>query len=64
MVTRAVSRGMSGVMGVGSRLMGTGLGMRQIRSLTGELIAHSREKVSNEVVEEIVGTIPGLGQFI
>jgi hypothetical protein len=56
--------GMGGVMGVGSRLMGTGLGMQQIRSVTGELIAYTREKASNEVIDEIVGAIPGLGQFI
>lgn len=65
MVTRAVSSaGWAGDMSVGSRLMGTGLGMQQIRSVTGELIAYTREKASNEVVEGIVGAIPGLGQFI
>jgi hypothetical protein len=56
--------GMGGVMDVGSRLMGTGLGMQQIRSVTGGLIAYTREKASNEVLEEIVDAIPGLGQFI
>jgi hypothetical protein len=55
---------MVGIMGVGSRLMGTGLGMQQIRSVTGELIAYTREKASNEVVHEIVGAIPGLAHFI
>lgn len=65
MVTRAESSaGMGEVMGVGSRLMGTGLGMQQVRSVTGELIAYTRKKASNEVVEEIVAAIPGLGQFI
>jgi hypothetical protein len=44
--------------------METGLGMQQIRSVTGELIAYTREKASNEVVAQIVGAIPGLGQFI
>jgi hypothetical protein len=44
--------------------MGRGLGMQQIRSVTGELVAYTREEASNEVVEEIVGAIPGLGQFI
>jgi len=56
--------GMGGVMGVGSRLMGTGLGMHQIRSVTDEVIAYTRAKTSNEVVKDIVGAIPGLGQFI
>jgi hypothetical protein len=56
--------GMGGVMGVGSRLMGQAFGMQKIRSVTGELIAYTREKASNEVIDEIVGAIPGLGQFI
>jgi hypothetical protein len=56
--------GTGGVMGIGSRLMGAGLGMQQIRGATGEVIAYTREKASNEVVEEIVGAVPGLGQFI
>jgi hypothetical protein len=56
--------GMGGAMGVGRRLMGTGLGMQQIRSVTCEVIAYTREKASNEVVDEIIGAIPGLGQFI
>jgi hypothetical protein len=60
----SIFSGMGGVMGVGSRLMGTGLEMQQIRSVTGELIAYTRRKASNEAVEEIVGAIPGLGQFI
>jgi hypothetical protein len=47
------------VIGVGSRLIGTGLGMQQIRNVTGELIAYTREKASNEAVEQIVGAIPG-----
>jgi hypothetical protein len=51
-------------MGVGSWLMETGLGMLQIRSVASELIAYTREKASNEAVQEIVGAMPGLGQFI
>jgi hypothetical protein len=56
--------GMFSVMGIGSRLMGTGLGMQQIRGVTGEDIAYTRQKASNEAVEEIVGAISGLSQFI
>ena len=55
---------MSGVMGVGSRLMSAGLGMGEIQGVTRELIAFAREKAGDEAVNGIVDAIPGLGQFI
>lgn len=56
--------GMGGIMGVGTRLMAAGLGMDQMQAVTRELIAYSREKAGEDAVGEIVGSIPGLGQFI
>ena len=56
--------GMGGIMGVGSRLMGIGLGMEQIRNVTREVIAYTREKAGNSAVDDVVGAIPGLSQFI
>lgn len=56
--------GMGGVMGVGTKLMAAGLGMHQMQGVTGELLAYAREKVGEDTVGEIVGSIPGLGQFI
>jgi hypothetical protein len=32
--------------------------------VTREIIAYSREKAGEDAVGEIVGSIPGLGQFI
>jgi hypothetical protein len=32
--------------------------------VTREIIAHAREKAGDDTVGEIVGSIPGLGQFI
>jgi hypothetical protein len=55
--------GMGGVMGVGSRMMGIGLGMGQIQGITRETIGYAREKAGEDVVGDIVGSIPGLGQF-
>ena len=55
---------MGGIMGVGSRLMSAGLGMGEIQGVTRELIAYAREKAGDEAVGEIVGAVPGLGQFI
>ena len=56
--------GMGGIMGVGTKLMAAGLGMDQMQGVTRELIAYSREKAGEDAVGEIVGSIPGLGQFI
>jgi hypothetical protein len=56
--------GMGGVMGVGTKLMAAGLSMGQMQAVTREIIAYSREKVGEDSVGEIVGSIPGLGQFI
>jgi len=55
---------MGGIMGVGTRLMGVGLGMGEIQSVTREIIAYAREKLGEDAVGEIVSAIPGLSQFI
>jgi len=59
-----MSGGMGGIMGVGSRLMSAGLDMGEIRGVTHELITYVREKAGHEDLDDIVGAIPGLSQFI
>ena len=56
--------GMGGIMGVGTKLMAAGLSMDQMQGVTREIIAYSREKAGEDTVGEIVGSIPGLGQFV
>jgi hypothetical protein len=56
--------GMGGIMGVGSRLMGIGLAMNQIQGVTREVMTYAREKAGAPTVDEVVGAIPGLSQFI
>ena len=56
--------GMGGIMGVGTKLMAAGLGMDQMQGVTREIIAYAREKLGEDTVGEIVGSIPGLGQFV
>jgi hypothetical protein len=56
--------GIGGIMGVASKLMAAGLSMGQVQAVTQEIIAYSREKAGEDVVGEIVGAIPGLGQFV
>jgi len=55
---------MGGVMGVGTKLMGAGLSMAQVQSVTKEIIAYTREKAGDEAIGEIVAAIPGLSQFV
>ena len=56
--------GMGGIMGVGTKLMAIGLGMDQMQGVTREIIAYARDKAGEDTVGEIVGSIPGLGQFV
>ena len=53
-----------GVMAAGTRMMAAGLSMAQVQAVTRETIGCAREKVGEDAVGEIVGAIPGLGQFV
>jgi hypothetical protein len=53
-----------GVIAAGTRMMAAGLSMGQVQAVTRETIAYAREKAGEDTIGEIVGAIPGLGQFI
>ena len=53
-----------GIMGAGTKMMSAGLSMTQVQAVTRETIAYAREKIGDDAVGEIVGTIPGLSQFV
>ena len=53
-----------GVMALGSQLMSAGVSMGQMQPLGRELFAYGREKAGEDVMGPIVGSIPGLGQFV
>ncbi|WP_420959870.1 DUF2267 domain-containing protein [Brucella sp. IR073] len=55
---------MGGVMGLGSQLMGMGLGMGEISGVSKQTIAYAREKAGAGPVDDVVNSIPGLGQFV
>jgi len=55
---------MGGLMGAGSRMMAAGLTMGQVQAVTRETIAFAREKIGEDAIGEIVGSIPGLSQFV
>lgn len=53
-----------GVMGLGSALMGLGLGMGEIAGVSKETVGYAKEKAGDEPVDAVVADIPGLSQFI
>ena len=61
--------GLGGMMGGGvmaalGQLQSLGLGMSEIQSVAQETVDFARERAGAEVVNEIVGSIPGLSQFV
>ena len=53
-----------GVMALGQKLMSAGVPMGQMQPLGRELFAYGREKAGEDVMGPIVGSIPGLNQFV
>ena len=65
----ATLAGLGGLMGGGAmevlgKLQALGLGMGQIQGVTQETVGFAREKAGDAIVNDIVGSIPGLGQFV
>jgi hypothetical protein len=56
--------GGGGIMALGSELTALGLSMGQMQTLGRELFAYGREKAGEDVMGPIVGSIPGLAQFV
>ncbi|WP_275789536.1 hypothetical protein [Pararhizobium gei] len=56
--------GGGGVMGLGQQLMSQGLGMGEITALARETIGYAKEKAGEDVVDEVVASVPGLSQFV
>ncbi|QWW68716.1 hypothetical protein [Rhizobium sp. WYJ-E13] len=56
--------GGGGIMGLGQQLMSEGLGMSEITSLAKETIAIAKEHAGEEVVDQVVASVPGLSQFV
>lgn len=53
-----------GVMALGGELMGAGVSMGQMQPLGRELFAYGREKAGEDTMGAIMGSIPGLSQFV
>lgn len=53
-----------GIMGLGQQLMGLGFGMGEITTLAKQTIAVAKQHAGEETVDQVVASIPGLGQFV
>jgi hypothetical protein len=56
--------GGGGIMGLGTKLMGAGLSMGQIQTVGKEMFAYGRETAGEDVMGPIIGSVPGLSQFV
>ena len=63
-LTGMISSMGGGVMALGGQLMAAGVSMGQMQPLGQELFAYGREKAGEDVMGPIVGSIPGLSQFV
>ena len=52
-----------GLMALGTRLMGLGLGMGEIQNVARELFRFGRDKIGSDQMGEIIAGTPGLSQF-
>lgn len=52
-----------GLMALGTRLMGLGLGMGEIQNVARELFRFGRDKIGADQMGEIIAGTPGLSQF-
>jgi hypothetical protein len=52
-----------GLMAVGTRLMGLGLGMSDIQTIARELFRFGRDKIGADQMGKIIAGTPGLSQF-
>ena len=52
-----------GLMALGGKLMGLGLGMGEIQGVARELFKFGRERIGADKIDEIIAGTPGLSQF-
>jgi hypothetical protein len=52
-----------GMMALGTKLMGLGLGMSEIQNIARELFRFGRDKIGADQMGEIISGTPGLSQF-
>jgi hypothetical protein len=55
--------GMMGAMAAFNSLTSAGLDMGEIQGVTGQLVAYAKQHAGEELVDDVIGSIPGLSQF-
>jgi len=53
-----------GIMGLGQQLMSLGLGMGEITMLAKHTISVAKKYAGEDIVDQVVASVPGLGQFV
>lgn len=56
--------GGGGIMGLGQQLMSEGLGMGEITALAKSTMSVAREYAGDDVVDNVIASVPGLKQFV
>lgn len=56
--------GGGGAMALMGQLTGAGLGMGDIQGVAREVVGYAKEQAGDSLVDDVVGSIPGLGQFV
>lgn len=57
--------GLGGAMAAMNDLNSAGLGMGEVKSVAGELVTAARENLDDEsVIDDIIGSVPGLNQIL
>lgn len=57
--------GLGGAMAAMNELNSAGLGMGEVKSVAGELVAAAKENLEDEsVIDDIIGSVPGLNQIL
>lgn len=56
--------GAGGAMALMGQLTGAGLGMGDVQGVANEVVGFAREKAGEDTVNDVIGAIPGLSQFV
>lgn len=56
--------GGGGAMALMGQLTEAGLGMGDVQGVATEVVGFAKEQAGDELVSEVIGAIPGLGQFV
>ena len=56
--------GMMAAMGAMGQMQAAGLGMGEVQGVTREVVGYARENAGDDLVNDIIRSIPGISQFV